>query len=347
VPAPPTTLLVLPERLDAFVFALPAVAALAGAGPAGTGRRLTAWTAPRLAPLAERLPGVDRVLTAPGESAADLRRGSFAEAVLLTPDPAPAWAVWRAGIPRRWGVAGPGPAGLLRRVWLAPAVPGPSRRALLGRHAAEDFRELLAALGAELPAEAVPRFPVSVELAAAARERLARAQMSTGAGAGRLVAVLPGGRLGGEDGRRGRRRDDPRGRWPWRRFAELLQELRRQAPGWRGVLVAGRENLWPAVRLHEETARLHPLVGPDLDAAGLAGVLARSDLVVGADSGLLHLAAAAGARTVALFGPTDPRRRAPRGRGHRALAAPAGDLRKLAVEPALEACREALARSRP
>lgn len=45
----------------------------------------------------------------------------------------------------------------------------------------------------------------------------------------------------------------------------------------------------------------------------MAGLLAHMELFVGHDSGLTHLAAALHLPTVALFGPTDPRRWAPRG----------------------------------
>jgi ADP-heptose:LPS heptosyltransferase len=45
----------------------------------------------------------------------------------------------------------------------------------------------------------------------------------------------------------------------------------------------------------------------------LAERLANAKLYVGNDSGITHLAAAAGCPTVAIFGPTDPRVWAPRG----------------------------------
>ena len=45
----------------------------------------------------------------------------------------------------------------------------------------------------------------------------------------------------------------------------------------------------------------------------------QADLMVGADTGPLHLAAAAGVRVIALFGPKDPRLYGPRGEGHRVL----------------------------
>ena len=70
------------------------------------------------------------------------------------------------------------------------------------------------------------------------------------------------------------------------------------------------------MRVHEESGKIHPVIGPDLDLAALAAVLAQLDLLVTNDSGPMHLAAALGVRCVALFGPTDPRRTAPAGEGH-------------------------------
>jgi ADP-heptose:LPS heptosyltransferase len=51
--------------------------------------------------------------------------------------------------------------------------------------------------------------------------------------------------------------------------------------------------------------------GPDLTL--LAGMLVRSQLYLGHDSGITHLSSLLGVRTIALFGPTDPGRWAPRG----------------------------------
>jgi len=56
-----------------------------------------------------------------------------------------------------------------------------------------------------------------------------------------------------------------------------------------------------------------PAILQHLDLLSIAGVLAHADLFVGHDSGLTHLAAALHLPTVALFGPTDRRRWAPRG----------------------------------
>lgn len=59
-------------------------------------------------------------------------------------------------------------------------------------------------------------------------------------------------------------------------------------------------------------AHVHDL-SRDLDLRGTGGLLARMDLVVGIDTGLLHVAASHGVPVVALFGPTDPNQWCPWG----------------------------------
>lgn len=56
-----------------------------------------------------------------------------------------------------------------------------------------------------------------------------------------------------------------------------------------------------------------PLVLRDLDLSQLAGVFGRVAVYIGHDSGVTHLAALLGVRTIAIFGPTDHYRWAPRG----------------------------------
>jgi heptosyltransferase-2 len=212
----------------------------------------------------------------------------------------------------------------------------------------EDFRELLAAMGVPPPASWVPRLELSEELLRGGRERLLRAHIAPEDGP--LVALFPGAEFGSAK------------RWPWRRFAELARALRREVPGCRVVIIAGPAEVWLAVRVHEESGHVPPVIGPDLDLAGLAGVLAYCDAMVTNDSGPMHLAAALEVPCVALFGPTDARRTAPAGDGHAVLRR---DLwcqpcfrrscpllhhrcmRDLAVEDALAACRETLARALP
>jgi ADP-heptose:LPS heptosyltransferase len=93
----------------------------------------------------------------------------------------------------------------------------------------------------------------------------------------------------------------------------VARDLRRARPDIRVALIAGPKELWLAVRIHEETGKIHPVIGPDLDLADLAAVLDHLDLLVTNDSGPMHLAASLGVPCVALFGPTNPSRTRPVG----------------------------------
>jgi ADP-heptose:LPS heptosyltransferase len=106
--------------------------------------------------------------------------------------------------------------------------------------------------------------------------------------------------------------------WPKESFAELGDQLASRI-GAKIILTGGRADR----SLVEEIAsqmRTRPLV-----AAGrttlkeLCALFRKVDLVITCDSGPMHIAAALGTRTVALFGPTDPRRTGPYGMGHRVL----------------------------
>jgi heptosyltransferase-3 len=90
---------------------------------------------------------------------------------------------------------------------------------------------------------------------------------------------------------------------------------------------------WPLERFRELAAKLRTPVewcaGPEEELAGavriddlyeLARRLAGARAVIGNDSGVMHLAAAAGCAVVALFGPSDPAVWAPRGERVRVVA---------------------------
>ena len=78
-----------------------------------------------------------------------------------------------------------------------------------------------------------------------------------------------------------------------------------------------------------------------LSLAEVAACLARCALFVGNDSGLMHLAAAAGTPTLGLFGPSRADEYAPAGRCTAFVAAPgtpgSAEIAGLAVEPASQA----------
>ena len=65
----------------------------------------------------------------------------------------------------------------------------------------------------------------------------------------------------------------------------------------------------------------------------VAGDICNTNVFVGNDAGVAHLTAALGTPTVAIFGPTDPRVWAPRGRGPVSIVeAPGGDLERLSPD---------------
>jgi ADP-heptose:LPS heptosyltransferase len=84
-------------------------------------------------------------------------------------------------------------------------------------------------------------------------------------------------------------------------------ERRRAAP----VIVCGPADEELVSRLMTMVPQVPVVRGVDLVV--MAGVLSQASLFVGHDSGLTHLAAGLGLPTIALFGPTDPGRWAPRG----------------------------------
>lgn len=133
--------------------------------------------------------------------------------------------------------------------------------------------------------------------------------------------------------------------WPAERFVELFRAVQDQAlPGARPVVFAG-----PGAA---ERAMAAPVLAALPDAIDLTGrlslpeasaCLSRCALFVGNDSGLMHLAAAAGAPTLGLFGPTPAAEYGPVGlRAAVALApGPAGaaPMAGLAVDDAVAAAR--------
>ena len=78
------------------------------------------------------------------------------------------------------------------------------------------------------------------------------------------------------------------------------------------VVLEGLADRDPVERLLQ-TCVNPPIVLKGLDLLTVAGVLAQVRLFVGQDSGVTHMAGLMGVCTVALFGPTDPARWAPRG----------------------------------
>lgn len=217
-----------------------------------------------------------------------LRGGRFDLVLSLSRSPLISLAVGLSGIPQRVGLdsAGRGFGYNLR----VPLEPGALR------HEADIYLDAARALGLDVGDCAV-RMPVQEVLWPELRRRLQEA----GVDPQRYALLLPAG--GSNPGMQLLEK-----RWPPRHFAQLARELDVDV-----ALVGGPQDgaVLAAVSEHIEQASL-ALAG-DLTFAQIALLASRSFVCIGNDSGLTHLAAAAGGRTVAIFGPSDPRRYAPSG----------------------------------
>lgn len=121
--------------------------------------------------------------------------------------------------------------------------------------------------------------------------------------------------------------------WPTSHFAALAQELAQQ--GWT-VLVNNPGEHEPAAT-QVLAAAGGAASGISCGVAEFTALLRRAALVIGGDSGPVHLAATLGVPLIALFGPTDPARNGPWGPGpKRVLRHPASvtSYRHVAVEDA-------------
>ncbi|MEE8367652.1 MAG: lipopolysaccharide heptosyltransferase II [Thermoanaerobaculia bacterium] len=293
----PRTLVVTPNWVGDLVMALPVLEALAR-----DHREVWALAKPNLVPLLESNPHVHGVLqraSSDGDTLRRVREIEAAESVILPNSFRSATIPFRAGIPVRLGYRGDWRAPLLN-----PAIKRPTSK---GRSQIEDYKELLQAHNIAPPLTWVPSIHLTAEMRASGEALLQRAKVRV---SGRqTIGLFPGAEFGKSK------------RWPRERFAETIRQIRRAAPNVNQVIVVGPKEVWLGVRLYEATGKIHPVIGPDLDLAGLATVLSQLDLLVTNDSGPMHLAAAVGTPTVAIFGPTDPVRTAPAGLGHQVVYA--------------------------
>jgi len=137
------------------------------------------------------------------------------------------------------------------------------------------------------------------------------------AAAAPLLASLPPGFLAVHPGSGSLRKN-----WPAARFLDLARLLAGPRP-WLLVTGPAEEPL--------ALAAAGAVVARSLPLRVLGALLSRAGLFVGNDAGVTHLAAAAGAPTLALFGPTSPVLWSPVGRRVRCLSAGGGALESLTV----------------
>lgn len=147
----------------------------------------------------------------------------------------------------------------------------------------------------------------------------AAAALLTGVTGHRLLAIHPGS-------------GSAKKNWPVEHWAELGRRLAVKHEDLAFLLVGGEADQQPFAALQEAWRDLPVLPLQNLALPTLAAVLARSTLFLGHDSGISHIAAAAGARCTLLFGPTDPAVWAPANPAVQVLEALNGVLGELTLE---------------
>ncbi len=212
--------------------------------------------------------------------ASEVREGGFDRAVILPTSFSTALDLARAGVPERIGYRGDGRSLLLTRALRPGLAPG--------EHQVWKHLRLAAAAGAEIPAAPDVSWDTPKAVREAARARLAEAGLAGGFVAAHVASFAHAAK-----------------RWDLGRFAEVFDGL--AASGLPVVLLgsAGEKGVNAEAASFAKRARVVDLSGKTTLPEAL-GVLASARLFVGNDSGLAHLASAAGAPSVVVFGPTDP-----------------------------------------
>ncbi len=240
------------------------------------------------APLADYMPGIRKcivfdlprgriALSRQRALAAKLRAEHYGQALIMLRTWKSALAPFLAGIPRRTGFAGEVRFGLLNDVrWGERKLPR-----MIDRMGA-----LALPKNAALPSEwSLPELVVPPDEIKAWRERHGLADDR------RPIVTLSPGAVGAGKA------------WPVTYYAELARRL---AVDGASVWILGGPNEIPLAKeiVAAGGKRVRDLTGNDLRNAILAH--AAADVAVTNDSGLMHVAAAIGTPTVAIFGPTSP-----------------------------------------
>jgi heptosyltransferase-2 len=125
--------------------------------------------------------------------------------------------------------------------------------------------------------------------------------------------------------------------WPLKNWIDLGNSLLARK-SFRGsiLVISGEADHAEVARLEVLWKNEHVAFAKDLPLVHLAALLENS-IFIGHDSGISHLAAAAGAKCILLFGPTDPAVWAPKNENVRVIHAPTGNVREIRCENVIRA----------
>lgn len=208
----------------------------------------------------------------------------------------------------------------LRRCGVENLICGPARILENGDHVARQLAQPIEELGIEVVDLSEGIFPSTTDREYA-REFLGNASQP-------ILAIHPGS-------------GSPQKNWPLENWIALFSQAGRFADVDRAVVILGEADEAKTKRLEREWSARNICFAKSLPLPQLAAVLEGS-IFVGHDSGISHLAAAAGANCILLFGPTDPNIWAPCNMNVRVLRAPNRRLGDLKVEQVGAALADAL-----
>lgn len=212
-----------------------------------------------------------------------LKRNRYDMAVTLDRSPLVGLVPWLAGIGCRVGLDSMG-RGFAHTVRVSvPQQPG---------HEAEIYLRCVAALGAtDAASTRTEFFPTVADEAALPRFEAP------------LVILHPAGGVNP-----GMHMLDKR--WPPARFAALADKF--AGAGFAVALSGTAIDVPLCEQIAAQTAKIRPeILAGQLSLGQFGALCRRAALFVGGDTGAMHLAVAVGCKTVAVFGPTDPRRYGP------------------------------------
>jgi len=289
-------LLIRPDHLGDLLLSTPAIRALKAAYP---NTQIHALVGPWAADVLANFDEVDVVLTLPFpgftrsdktdwrspyqfafQTARRLRRIGYAKAVILRPDHW--WGAWLAqlvGIPQRYGYDDED-----TRLFLTDAIPRQHEHAVM-----QNMRLIEQVMGKAGPKAPDLAFPTTQMDHAYVKGYLSEWGVHE---TDRIFCIHPGaGTLVKQ--------------WDATQWAQAADVLMEQLDA--RVVFTGTDNELPLIReIIGQMAGGAIVVAGDTKIGQLGALYKRSMLVLGPDSGPVHLAAAVGVPTVALFGPADP-----------------------------------------
>ncbi len=206
----------------------------------------------------------------------------------------------------------------IRDLGIARVAAGPSKIAAAGPHAAIQLAQPVRELGIAI-SDVAPRLQIDDRARENARKKL---------GASPVIALHPGS-------------GSSRKNWPMENWIALIACLiERNIPV---TIIGGEADRSQMAELQNRFKNELVSFAIDWPLPDLAALLAGS-IFLGHDSGVSHLAAATGAASLVLFGPTDPQIWAPRNDNARVLLAPNCELAQLPFATVGDAINQELMR---